>query len=78
VPLGPIADGLFSLVIAIAEGVARAIAGAIRVTDPKVERTIQLLVYLFIVCPLLLLAVATIVAGTRWLIQFAGMGAPYA
>ena len=77
-PLGPIAEGLFSLVIAIAEGAARGIAGAIRVTDPKVERTIQFLVYLFIICPLLLLAVAAIVAGAGWLIQIAGTGASYA
>ena len=76
--LGPLPDGLFSLVIAIAEGAARTIAGVIRVTDPKVERTIQFLVYLFIICPLLLLAVAAIVAGADWLFHFAAMGTSYA
>lgn len=34
-PLGPIAEGLFSLVIAVAEGAARAISEAIRATDPQ-------------------------------------------
>jgi hypothetical protein len=78
VALGPIPDGLFSLVMAIAEGAARTIAQAIRVTDPKVERTIQFLVYLFIICPLLLLAVAAIVAGAGWLFNLAAMGTSYA
>ena len=61
-------DGLFPLVIGVAEAIARAIERVFRVNDSKGERTIQFLVYVLIICPLLLLAVAALVAIVGWLV----------
>lgn len=70
--LGPVADGLFPLVLGAAEAIARQIAKALSVTDSKVERAIQFLVYVLIICPLLLLAAAAWVEAVRWLFSIAG------
>jgi len=68
VALGPIPDALFPFVIGIAEYIARAIADAFHVTNAKVERTIQFLAYLLVICPLLLIAAAALAAVVTWLI----------
>jgi hypothetical protein len=71
VALDPVGDALFPWVIAIAEHIARAIAEAFHVTGARAERTIQFLVYILVICPVLLLVAAALVALVTWLVGLA-------
>ena len=69
--IDPVGDSLVPWVIGIAEHIARAIAAAFHVTGARAERTILFLVYILVICPLLLLCAAGLVALSTWLVGLA-------
>ena len=65
--LNDVAQAFFPWLLRATEVAARAVASAVRVRDPKQERMIQFLVFVLVACPLVLLALAALVAtGLKW------------
>lgn len=67
--LDPMAEGLFTFVTAVAERIAKGLATAIGTSSPRLHGFILFAVYLVVVCPLLLLAVAGLTAAVGLLVR---------